>query len=88
MQKLAVLLRVLSEPNRLKTLRLLADGPKCVCELKKDLRIPQNLVSHHLRVLKDANLVQCCPCGKEHHYSNNREELAKLKTSLLAMLPN
>ncbi|MBC7264011.1 MAG: winged helix-turn-helix transcriptional regulator [Chloroflexi bacterium] len=57
-RKLAGLFRVLSEPNRLAIFDLLMQGVQCNCEIGKRLGLPMNLVSHHLRVLRDAGLVE------------------------------
>ena len=53
----AQLLRVVSEPLRWRILELLADEELCVCHLVDELDVAQPLVSHHLRVLRDAGLV-------------------------------
>lgn len=47
-------LKTVSEENRLKILCFLKSGEKCVCEIEEFLHLPQNLVSHHLKKLKDA----------------------------------
>lgn len=57
-RELASLFRVLSEPNRLAIFDLLMQGVQCNCEIGKRLGLPMNLVSHHLRVLRDAGLVE------------------------------
>jgi len=51
-------LRVISEKNRLLILCLLKRGEMCVCEIWQYLELPQNLVSHHLKVLKDFGLIK------------------------------
>lgn len=51
-------LKVISEENRLKILCILQKGELCVCEIWQYLDLPQNLVSHHLKVLKDFNIVE------------------------------
>jgi len=50
-------LKTISEENRLKILCLLEEDEKCVCEIWQYLKLPQNLVSHHLKVLKDFDLI-------------------------------
>jgi len=50
-------LRVLADETRLGVLRLLLDGPLHVWELNRELEIDQSLLSHHLRTLRDAELV-------------------------------
>ncbi len=49
---------VLAEPNRRALLNLLATSERSVGELEDHLRLPQPSVSKHLRVLRDAGLVE------------------------------
>jgi len=51
-------LKVLSDPNRLRIFDLLMQGDSCNCELNEKLDLPANLLSHHLRVLREAGLVR------------------------------
>lgn len=51
-------LKALAEPVRWRIIELLADEELCVCHLVDTLALPQSLVSHHLRVLRDAGLVE------------------------------
>ena len=51
-------LRALGEPNRLRLFLALRDKERCVRDLVDTEGLPQPLVSHHLRVLADAGLVQ------------------------------
>lgn len=57
LQVLAEWLKVLSEPNRLLIFHLLMEGVQCNCELGGALDMAPNLISHHLRVLREAGLV-------------------------------
>lgn len=57
LQALAEHLRVLAEPKRLLIFHLLMEGVQCNCELGEALDMPPNLISHHLRVLREAGLV-------------------------------
>lgn len=50
-------LRAVAEPLRWRILMLLAHEELCVCHLVEALDAPQSLISHHLRVLRDAGLV-------------------------------
>jgi ArsR family transcriptional regulator len=52
------LLKVLAEPLRWRIVTLLAREELCVCLLVEELDVPQPLVSHHLRVLRDAGAVE------------------------------
>ena len=44
-------------PNRLRIFAQLMRGDTCNCELVEQLAMPANLLSHHLRVLSEAGLV-------------------------------
>lgn len=50
-------------------------SPLCVCEIEKLLKLPQNLVSHHLSILKKCGIVEDCRCGKKNYYSLNKEKM-------------
>ena len=59
--RLAAVLRVLADPGRLRILSLIHSQPTheaCVCHLTDSLELSQPTVSHHLRVLFDAGLVE------------------------------
>jgi len=51
-------IRALAEPLRWRIVELLAREELCVCHLVDELGVTQPLVSHHLRVLRDAGLVE------------------------------
>jgi ArsR family transcriptional regulator len=50
--------KALAEPVRWRIVELLAAEELCVCHLVEELDIAQPLVSHHLKVLRDAGLVE------------------------------
>lgn len=50
-------LKALAEPRRLLLLEMLIRGVQCNCDLGETLGMAPNLVSHHLRVLRDVGLV-------------------------------
>ena len=56
--EMACLLKILSEPNRLRILEKIMDGVQCNCELGSALQIAPNLISHHLSVLREAGLIE------------------------------
>jgi ArsR family transcriptional regulator, arsenate/arsenite/antimonite-responsive transcriptional repressor len=57
-------LAALSEPIRWRMVELLRGEQLCVCHLVEELEIPQPLVSHHLKVLREAGLV----VGERYRY--------------------
>jgi ArsR family transcriptional regulator len=78
----ARLLTVLAEPQRLRILRLLSRGDQCVCEIESRLAISQNLVSHHLKVLREAGLVVARKEGQFVHYTRNEDRIDEVAQSL------
>lgn len=83
---LAKFLHVIGERNRLKTLHLLKDGEKCVCEIIEYLDTTQSLVSNHLKVLRDAGLVESRQEWKKIYYSINRKTFKKYNSLLTDFL--
>jgi ArsR family transcriptional regulator len=76
--QLARWLKVLAEPNRLLIFHLLMEGVQCNCELGDGLQMAPNLISHHLRVLREAGLVEVerdTLDGRWVYYSINRQVL-------------
>jgi len=70
-------LKVISEESRLKILCLLKTGKRCVCEIWQYLDLPQNLVSHHLKVLTDLDLLLKKKEGLNIYYSLNKTTINK-----------
>jgi ArsR family transcriptional regulator len=55
---LPAVLKAIAEPLRWQILTALSREELCVCHLTEDLGAPQPLISHHLRVLRQAGLVE------------------------------
>ena len=51
-------MKALSDPNRVRVLKLLQGGELCVCEIQKVLGLAQSTVSKHMKILEDAGLVE------------------------------
>ena len=84
LQSLAARLKVLAEPKRLLILHLLMEGVQCNCELGGALDMPPNLISHHLRVLREAGLVDVerdALDARWVYYSINRVALDELNAA-------
>jgi DNA-binding transcriptional ArsR family regulator len=73
-----VALEALGEPRRLQILDLLRDGERPVGDLVDRLGISQPAVSKHLRVLKDAGLVEARADAQRRLYRIRPEPLAEL----------
>lgn len=61
-------LDALSDPMRRRILSALATDELCTTHLQAMLAAKQTLVSHHLRILRDAGLVLTAPCGRFTYY--------------------
>ena len=75
----------LADPVRLRVLSILAAAPEgevCVCDFVEPLARSQPTVSHHLRILSEAGLVQGDRRGKWVWYSLNRDRLAELRSAI------
>ena len=69
---------VLAEPTRRDILDLLRDGERPVGELVDRLRLSQPAISKHLRVLRDAGLVDVRPDAQRRLYRIRPEPLAEV----------
>ncbi len=75
----------LSDPVRLRVLSILATAPEgevCVCDFVDPLGKSQPTISHHLKILSEAGLVQGDRRGKWVWYSLNRDRLASLRAAI------
>lgn len=74
-----VLLAAAADPVRWVVLRRLAAGTACVCELQEHVMVAPNLLSYHLKVLREAGLVTTSKRGRWVDYelaSDARQRLA------------
>jgi ArsR family transcriptional regulator len=76
----AELFRALGDPARVRIVNLLATTaePTCVCMLVEPLALSQPTVSHHLKRLTDAGLLDREQRGKWAYYSLNQEAVDRL----------
>ncbi|MBQ3158385.1 MAG: winged helix-turn-helix transcriptional regulator [Clostridia bacterium] len=77
-EKLSCFYKVLGEKNRLGILMLLEKEDMCVHQLMCKLNISQSLVSHQLKILRDANVVITRRRGNEIVYSLADKHIAIL----------
>ena len=74
----------LGDPIRLQILGELTGGQQCVCELLEEIGIAPNLLSYHLRVLRDAGLVEASRRGRWVDYRLAQEGLEALRAVIPA----
>jgi len=77
----ARLLKALADPTRLRILSLLSrhEGEVCVFEIVESFTLEQPTISHHLRILRDAGLVDCRKKGLWAYYYVRREALTRAR---------
>ena len=78
------LLTALAEPNRLRIIELLREGPRPVGEIAARLALRQPQVSKHLRVLSEAGLVEVHPAAQQRIYRLRAEPFRALDAWLEA----
>ncbi len=78
----SALLKAASDEHRLTILCMLNQGERCVCEILPNLRIPQNLASHHLKILKNAELIKSRKSGQRVYYTVDPTNMKKLRSLL------
>ena len=79
-------IKALSDPNRVKLVKLLQRRTMCVCEIRAALSIAQPTVSKHLKLLEDAGLVRHRKEGLWVNYSLTDGESSPYAASLLGNL--
>jgi len=87
-QRLAEDFALLAHPIRLQLLDVLSRnaGRVCVCDLESAVTVKQPTVSHHLRILREAGLVECEKIGIWVYYRVNRDVLGTLRSRLAGVL--
>jgi ArsR family transcriptional regulator len=71
-------LAALADPVRLRLVSVLAAGGRCVCDLQTEVAVAPNLLSYHLRVLREAGLVIASRRGRWMDYRLDGEGFASL----------
>lgn len=82
---MAPVLAALADPVRLRIISMLAAAPggsACGCDLEAPLQLSQPTISHHLRVLREAGLVDGTRQGRWVHYRVVSERLEEIRGAL------
>ena len=79
-------LRCIGEPTRLQILKLLAISDRCVNEIAGVLNKEQSLVSHHLKAMKECNIVKDRQEAQKVYYKISDDRLAKLILDIEALM--
>jgi ArsR family transcriptional regulator len=80
-ERLSDALQLLTHPVRIQILDILTHyaGQACVCDLEAALPVKQPTVSHHLKILRDAGLIDCERQGLWAYYTVRHDRLAQLQ---------
>ncbi len=78
-EEVAAICKAMSDANRLRIIEMLTAGEKCGCDLLEELQVTQPTLSHHMKVLGEAGLVNSRRDGKWQHYSINCERFSEYK---------
>ena len=76
------LLQAVADPIRWQVLQRLAAEPACVCDIQAHIPIAANLLSYHLKVLRDTGLVTTSRRGRWIDYSLAADALDRLNAAL------
>ncbi len=82
----AAVLSVIADPVRWTVLSRLAESPRCVCDLQDHVPVATNLLSYHLRVLREAGLVTTARRGRWIDYALAPDALGRMHAALPSAL--
>jgi ArsR family transcriptional regulator, arsenate/arsenite/antimonite-responsive transcriptional repressor len=85
--RIAAMLKAIGHPVRLEILQTLSAGGEdnCCVDFTRNASLAQSTVSQHLRVLKDAGLIQYCGTGPRSGWCVDRAALTWLKQQVVAL---
>ena len=87
LDRAVALFHALSDATRLAILEMLRGGERCVCELQDELDAAQSRLSFHLRVLREAGLVEDRKEGRWSYYRIVPGALGEVHDLAVAMQP-
>ena len=76
------MLQAVADPIRWTVLTVLAQAPRCVCRLQEDVPIAANLLSYHLKVLREAGLVTSSRRGRWIDYALAPDAMERMRAAL------
>ena len=76
------MLAAVADPIRWQLISQLSEEKRCVCQLRTEPEIPANLLSYHLKVLREAGLVTATRRGRWMDYELATDALDRLHAAL------
>lgn len=85
--QLASMFKAIASPVRLQMVDLISrlGGQICVCDIESQFDLSQPTISHHLKILRKAGLIDCERRGQWLFYFARRDALTKLEQFLSGM---
>ncbi|MGX7420342.1 ArsR/SmtB family transcription factor [Carnobacterium gallinarum] len=83
-ERTAKLFKALGDSKRVQIIDMLSCGELCACDLLEHFDFTQPTLSHHMKVLINAGIVQTRKSGTWHYYSLNEQNMI----SLSEIIPN
>ena len=74
-EQMASLFKVMSDRNRIEIIDLLSCGPLCACDILAHFNVTQPTLSHHMKQLKEADMVTSWKEGTKVMYALNKEKM-------------
>lgn len=81
-KKIAVIFKAFCDENRIRIIKLLRTGEKCACNLLEEINVTQPTLSHHMKILCDAEIVIGHKEGKWTYYSISAKGVEQAKKYL------
>lgn len=81
-KRIAEIFKALGDENRVEILIMLSKGEKCACKLLEELKVSQPTLSHHMKILCNAKLVNARKEGRWMHYSLSQEGMNEISNYL------
>lgn len=88
MRHVIKIFKALSDPNRVRILKMLEVRPLCVCEITDILQLSTSTVSKHLSILRDVDLIVDQKDGKWMNYSLNTGVNGSYASQMLSLISN
>jgi ArsR family transcriptional regulator, arsenate/arsenite/antimonite-responsive transcriptional repressor len=85
-RELVNVFKALSDPNRIRVVKMLEQKELCVCEIRTILGLSNSTASKHLSILRDANLILDTKSGKWVNFRLNEKADSPLVRSMLKLV--
>lgn len=82
----ALVFKALGDENRIQMVLMLSQKELCARQFYEKLGISQAMVSHHLRILREAKIIKGRKAGKGIYYSLNKDMIAEMLLFLISLI--